>query len=223
MQKIQLAGIGETSICIDEPQQVSWNLLLAHGAGADMNHSFLSDLSEALSEQGFRVIRFNFPYKEQGKKLPGSPKEAVRSYQEMVRYASQTFPDQSLYISGKSYGGRMASHLLAETDSADFLVKGIIYFGFPLHPPGKPGVKRANHLSGIHQPQLFLQGDRDKLADLSLILEVTTPLQNTAVITIEGADHAFKVPKACGKSQQEIIHLLATKSVDWVKGNESIS
>lgn len=211
---MQLTDLGEVSILIEGPETPKWNLLLAHGAGAGMEHGFLAALSKALANLGFRVVRFNFPYKERGKKMPGSPNEAISSLQQMVKYVRERFPGQELVVSGKSYGGRMASHLLVQ--SGNLGVKGLIYYGFPLHAPGKPSTKRADHLSHVPVPQLFFQGTRDSLADISLIREVTASLEKATLIILDNADHSFKVPKTKGITAEGMSNQLASETANWV-------
>ena len=108
----------------------------------------------------------------------------------------------------------MASHLLAETE--DLKVKGIIYFGFPLHAPGKDSTERASHLQAITQPQLFLQGAKDKLANVDLIKEVTNDLPNASLKVFEYADHSFHVPKKSGKTDEEILEQLSDEAAKWI-------
>lgn len=213
MQKIQISDSEEVSALVDESASAKRNILLAHGAGAGMEHLFMSDLAKALTEQGFRVIRFNFPYKERGKKMPGSPKEAVACWEALVEYVHQKHPEEPLFIAGKSYGGRMASHLIAQNGRSN--VAGIIYYGFPLHAPGKPSTKRAVHLPLVKLPQLFLQGTNDKLADINLLKEVVEPLDQASLVPFDHADHSFKAPKSQGISPKEMITQLAKETAAW--------
>lgn len=204
-----------------EPQKESYQwspstspecvLILAHGAGTDMNHSFLQSLATGFQQMG-HVLRFNFPYILQGRKSPGAPASAVAAIGEMVQLAKTTYPNLPIFLSGKSYGGRMASHWLAE--NPDTNIKGVIYFGFPLHPTDAPAITRAAHLPKVKVPQLFLSGTNDTLADLDLIQQVTSDLPLATLEIIEGADHGFKLPKMLGLDAAQ---LLVGKAISWME------
>ncbi|MFK7954328.1 MAG: alpha/beta family hydrolase [Ekhidna sp.] len=188
-------------------------VILAHGAGAGMNHPTMILISKKLNESNFHCVRFNFPYMEQGRKSPGSPKQNIATWEYVIQYIQSKYEGLPLFISGKSYGGRMASHLIAE--NSDLNVKGLIYFGFPLHAPGKDSKDRASHLCGINVPQLFLQGVKDKLANIELMREVVDELPNAKLVEIEYADHSFNVPKKSGFTHEEIISKLANEVKEW--------
>jgi uncharacterized protein len=188
----------------------SYVLILAHGAGTDMNHSFLQSLTSGFQRIG-HVLRFNFPYILQGRKSPGSPASAIGAIGEMVQHAQANYPDLPIFLSGKSYGGRMASHWLAE--NPDATISGIIYFGFPLHPSGAPSIARAAHLPKVKVPQLFLQGTNDALADIDLIQQVMKELPLATLEIIDGADHGFKLPKKLGLDAPL---LLVAKATNWM-------
>ncbi len=206
---------GSVDLKIDEGENASACLILAHGAGAGMDHSFMKSLAHHISKKGIHVIRFNFPYKQKGKKMPGSPKESVLTMEKVVQFAKSKFPDHALILSGKSYGGRMGSHLVAE--QPDLGVKGLIYFGFPLHAPGRNSKDRASHLSLIAIPQLFLQGTRDALADIQLIREVVLDQQNAKLVQFEQADHSFKASRDAPFNTKEIFDQLVEESVRWIQ------
>lgn len=204
------AGVNEAS----RPQAV---LILAHGAGAGMHHPFMSDLARGIANEDIHVIRFNFPYMEQGRKSPGSPKANIETWRLVVDHIASMYQGLSIFISGKSYGGRMASHLMVESSSD--AVKGIIYYGFPLHAPGRDSKDRASHLPEIKVPQLFLQGSKDKLANIDLMNEVVGGLSNVELEVIQDGDHSFKVPKKSGKTNEEVMNHLIQKSADWIKSH----
>ena len=168
-------------------------LVLAHGAGAGMTHPFLEKLAEQLLENNLAVLRYQFRYMELGVKRPDPPAIAHKAVAAAIEKAIELFPDLPLFVAGKSFGGRMSSQYMAKT--MHDAVKGIIFFGFPLHPPGKPTVDRADHLKDITVPMLFLQGTRDTLADMELIKKVTDNLTLAAVQFFEGADHSFRSGK----------------------------
>ncbi len=205
------------TITIEKTESISPKgvIILAHGAGAGMHHPFMVNLADEISTLGFHAVRFNFPYMETGRKSPGSPKKNIETWELVFNHIHRHHPDLPIFLSGKSYGGRMASHLLAET-GFDF-AKGIIYFGFPLHAPGRDSKDRADHLVQVGVPQLFLQGTKDKLANIDLIREVIADLKKAELVEIEDADHSFNVPKKLGISKNEMIHKLANLSSDFMK------
>jgi len=207
--------IGEISYELSVSTKPKYILTLAHGAGAGMNHPFLSQLSQKLSDKGATVLRFNFPYKEQGKKLPGSSQPNIETINIISTWCQEQFPDLPIYLGGKSYGGRMSSHFVAKSQNAR--IDGLIYFGFPLHSPGKPDVKRAEHLFEIKIPQLFLQGTNDALAEIQLISDIVNKIPQATLVKFENADHSFKVPrKLNGKSMDNMIEELATATDYWI-------
>jgi predicted alpha/beta-hydrolase family hydrolase len=190
------------------PQQARAILTLAHGAGAGMQHSFMVELATALAGAGIATLRFNFPFTENKKGRPDQPRVAHATVAVAIDHAHASYPELPLYAAGKSFGGRMTSQYLAAHPRAD--VKGIVFYGFPLHPPGKPGIERAEHLRGITVPMLFLQGTRDELATWDLVYSVASSLRKTRLVKIEGADHAFKAGK------KDVISILVNATVDWV-------
>lgn len=167
-------------------------LVLAHGAGAGMRHPFLESAARALAERGVGTLRYEFPYMEKGRKSPDKPPVAVARVREAVEEAARVAPGVPLYAGGKSFGGRMTSTAQAESPLPG--VRGLVFFGFPLHPPGKPGTERAGHLPLIRVPMLFLQGTRDEFATPALLeplLELLGPI--ATLHRIPGGDHSFKV------------------------------
>jgi len=207
--------LGKITIETEEPNSPTLaNLVIAHGAGAGMHHPFMVELANSISKANIRTIRFNFPYMEQGRKSPGSPNSNIETWRLVIEHIREKYPEP-IFLSGKSYGGRMASHLLATNPNEN--LKGIIYYGFPLHAPGKDSKDRANHLSEIMVPQLFMQGSKDKLANLDLMKEVIENLSNSKMEVIEDGDHSFNVPKRIGKTKEQVITFLATSSSQWIK------
>jgi hypothetical protein len=199
--------VGSVSGEVTTPEKMKAMLTLAHGAGAGFSHPFMKKLSVALSENNIGTLRFNFPFIEKKKKIVDRPPVAELTIQRAIEKAKELFPKVPLFASGKSFGGRMTSHLLSK--NFDLGVKGIIFFGFPLHAPGNPGIERAAHLSSIKIPMLFLQGTNDALATLSLIQEVTSTLSQTTLTVFEKADHSFKANK------RELIPELAAQTSAW--------
>ncbi len=179
-----------------------------------MNHPFMEEIAQGLADRGVNVIRFNFPYMEAGRKSPGSPKANINAWQEMVSQVSSEKGDLPIYMAGKSYGGRMGSHLLA--NEPDLPVEGIIYLGFPLHAPGKDSTDRAAHLTEVQVPQLFLQGKKDKLANIDMMHEVVNSLDKADIVEFEHADHSFKTPKSSGISPEEMFERLNNTISEWI-------
>ena len=202
-------SVGSVSAEYISPAKSNCILTLAHGAGAGMNHPFMTALAKLLAEQGIGTLRFNFPFTENKKGRPDLPAVAHKTIEAAINSAHKTFPSLPLFASGKSFGGRMSSQYLSVHPYP--AVKGIIFYGFPLHPPGKPSTERADHLKDVKLPMLFLQGTRDEFATLNLIESGCSSLPLATLIKIEGANHAFKAGK------QNIIPMLSTFTKDWVR------
>jgi uncharacterized protein len=200
--------IGKVSAELVMPGKPICILTLAHGAGAGMNHEFMVAISKALAEKDVATLRFNFPFMENKKGRPDSPAVAHKAIERAINKAHELSPSLPLFASGKSFGGRMTSQYLATQPAVD--VKGIIFFGFPLHQPGKPSIERAEHLKNVKTPMLFLQGTRDELASYDLIEKVCASLRSATLIKVEGANHAFKAGK------QEIIPVLTDAARLWI-------
>lgn len=192
------------------PEKAKCMITLAHGAGAGMNHSFMTALAKSLSEPGIASMRFNFPFTEHKKGRPDPPAIAHKTIEAAILKAQESFPTLPLFASGKSFGGRMTSQYLSTHH--DTAVKGIIFYGFPLHPAGKPSIERAEHLKDVKIPMLFLQGTRDELATWDLIESVCASLPLATLVKIEGADHSFKAGK------QNVIQLLVDTTNEWIGG-----
>ena len=190
------------------PEKATCIVSLAHGAGAGMNHSFMITLAKSLSEAGIATMRFNFPFTENKKGRPDPPAVAHKTIEASIVKAKELFPKLPLFVAGKSFGGRMTSQYLSSHH--DTSVKGIIFYGFPLHPAGKPSTERADHLKDVKIPMLFLQGARDALATWDLIESVCTSLPLAKLVRIEGADHSFKAGK------QNVMQLLVDTTRDWI-------
>ena len=202
-------SIGAVSAECFIPEKSECIMTLAHGAGAGMNHSFLVTLAQLLSEQGIATMRFNFPFTENKKGRPDTPAVAHQTIEAAIVKAGKLFSSLPLFASGKSFGGRMTSQYLSS--HPDAAVKGVIFYGFPLHAPGKPSIERAEHLKDVKTPMFFLQGSRDEFAEWKLIESVCSSLKLATLIKIEGANHAFKAGK------QNILQLLADTTKDWIE------
>ncbi len=202
---------GEVSGILDAPAEPFAGLALAHGAGAGMRHPFMNALSLALVSRGFAVLRYQFPYMEAGKKRTDTPAVAIRTVEAAATELRKRFSKLPLLAAGKSFGGRMTTTAAAEGLLLD--ISGLICFGFPLHPSGKPSIKRAAHLAQVPVPILFLQGTRDGLADLKLLRPVCAKLPGASLQVIEGADHSFGILKRSGRTAQEVMEELAEESL----------
>ncbi len=199
--------VGSVSAIYMVPDKPKCIFTLAHGAGAGMNHSFMETLAEALSKVGIATLRFNFPFMENKKGRPDTPAIAHLTIEAAIKKARELNPKLPLFVSGKSFGGRMSSQYLAE--HPDPSVKGIIFYGFPLHPSGKPSIERAEHLKALKIPMLFLQGSKDTLATWELITTVTDSLRKATLVKLEGADHSFKAGK------KDVMLLLVDETNKW--------
>jgi predicted alpha/beta-hydrolase family hydrolase len=190
-------------------------LLLAHGAGAGMGHPHLARLSSLLAERRVAVLRYQFPYVTAGKKRPDPPPVLHATVRRAAAFAQRTRPELPLFAGGRSMGGRMTT----QTAAAGALgpVRGLVLFAFPLHPPKRPSLERAAHLSEVSQPMLFLQGTRDDLAELGLLRQALLPLGERATLFVaEGADHSFAVRKSGGRERDEVERELAEVAATWI-------
>lgn len=190
--------------------------VFAHGAGAGMNHPFMSTVADGLAGRGVASLRFQFPYMEQGAKRPDPPKVAHAAIRAAVQEAAARLPGLPLVAGGKSYGGRMTSQAQAAAPLAG--VQGLVFVGFPLHMAGKPSVDRAEHLAQVKIPMLFLQGTRDALAELALIRQVTDGLKDRATLyVVQDADHSFHVPARSGRTDSQVLDEILDATVAWMR------
>lgn len=207
-------GAGEVSALLDRPRDAEFLLVLAHGAGAGMKHPFLEALSRELGAAGMATLRYQFPYMENRRRVPDSPAILTATVRTAVAKAAELCPKLLLLAGGKSMGGRMTSTAASEEPLAG--AHGIVFFGFPLHPPNRPGTKRADHLRRVMAPMLFLQGTRDTLADLKLLRPICEELGSRATLhVIETADHSFHVLKSSGKNDADVLRELAHGVRAW--------
>ncbi len=191
-------------------------MALSHGAGAGMEHPFMESLAQRLAAHRIATLRFNFPYMEKGGGAPDRPPVAHAAIQAAVQKAADYAKGLPLLAGGKSFGGRMTSQLAAAGGLEQ--VRGIVYYGFPLHPAGQPGTDRAAHLAAVKIPQLFLQGTRDTLAQIDLIEAVCNQLDGARLVIVEGADHSFKTLKRSGITHEEAIERLAVETAAFAAG-----
>ena len=188
-------------------------VIVAHGAGTGKDHPFLTGFVDALGEAGFSTLRFNFPYVEQGRRMPGPAAHAIATWNAVVAFARASDPDATIWATGKSYGGRMASMAVADGLAID----GLAYLGYPLHAPGKPEKPRLEHLPAIGVPQLFVEGTNDPfIQPISQFEEAVAACQNAEVVWIEGGGHTFEV-KGQKRPASEIGASLAPIVAEFVR------
>src|SRR5882724_811192 len=186
---ISLGHEQRVSGLLQAPPEARACYVLAHGAGAGMAHPFLASIADGLAERRIATLRYQFPYMEHGSKRPDPPKVAHAAVLAAVLEASRLVPELPLFAGGKSFGGRMTSQAQAASPLPG--VQGLVFFGFPLHPAGKPSSERGKHLSQVSVPMLFLQGSRDKLAELSLLQPLVDSLGDRATLhVLPSADHS---------------------------------
>jgi predicted alpha/beta-hydrolase family hydrolase len=206
--------LGHVSALLLQPDNSRAIYVLAHGAGAGMRHAFLESAARGLAARGIGTLRYQFPYMEAGRQRPDPPAVAVATVRAAVQAAADAAPGTPLIAGGKSFGGRMTS--TAQAGGALPGVRGLAFLGFPLHAPGKPSASRADHLSRVTIPMLFLQGTRDEFADLELLRGVCGELGARARLhVIEGADHSFHVLKRSGKNDAQVFDELLDTMAAW--------
>ena len=189
--------------------------VFAHGAGAGMTHAFMEQAARGLCERGIATLRYQFPYMEKRSKRPDAPALAQATVRAAVREAAQCCPGLALFAGGKSFGGRMTSQAQAAAPLAG--VRGLAFFGFPLHPADKPSDARAKHLADVHVPMLFIQGTRDKLAELPLLEPVVKRLGPSATLhRVAEADHSFHVLARSGRNDGEVMREILDALSDWI-------
>lgn len=215
------------TLTVNESQQVSALLLapkgarallvLAHGAGAGMQHPFMEALASELAATGIATLRYQFPSMERGSRRPDPPALCHATVRAAVEAAHAAAPALPLIAGGKSFGGRMTSQAQAAAPLPG--VRGLVFVGFPLHPAGRPGDERARHLFEVQIPMLFLQGTRDELADLTRLTAVTDGLGERAQLTVlADADHSFHVRARSGRTDAAVRTELVEALDAWLAG-----
>jgi hypothetical protein len=216
-EEVRIAIDGETAVSglLTRPAAPVAAYVFGHGAGAGMAHHFMADAAAGLAAHGVATLRYNFPYMEKGSRRPDLPKVAQAAVRAAVAEATRRLPGLPLFVGGKSFGGRMSSQ--AQAAQALPGVRGLVFFGFPLHPAGEPSIERAKHLAMVELPMLFLQGTRDELADLDLIRSVTERLGEKATLkTFEDADHSFHVRAKSGWNDGQVMAALVESASRWM-------
>lgn len=174
----------------------------------------MAAIADGLAERGIATLRYNFPYMAKGSKRPDPPAIAQAAVRAAVAEARRIAPELALFAGGKSFGGRMTSQAEAR---ASLGVRGLVFFAFPLHPAGKPGIERAAHLADVRRPMLFFSGTRDALADIALLRGVVAGLgERAALAEIDGADHALHVPAKSGRADAEVLMEILDSAGDWM-------
>jgi hypothetical protein len=206
---------GEVSALLLRPDRARCLLALAHGAGAGMRHAFMEAIAAALATHGVATFRYQFPYMEQGRRIPSPRAVLLATVHAAALAAAEAAPDLPLFAGGKSMGGRMTS--LAAAGQPLPGVRGLVFLGFPLHAAGKPpSTERAAHLAEVDLPLLFLQGTRDKLADLALFEPLCASLGARATLHVAlGGDHSFHVQKRSGRTDAAVVDELASAIAAW--------
>jgi hypothetical protein len=200
---------GEVSVALDGPQAATTTIVLGHGAGGPMDGDYMAFFASGLAGDETRVVRFNFPYMERGRKSPDKQSVSETVFHEVA----ESFQTQRLVLGGKSYGGRIASHAVAAGTKAD----GLVFLGYPLHPPGRPERIRDAHLHDIKCPMLFVEGTRDPFCPLETLERVRESLPApTSVVVIEDGDHSLKVRKSSGRATKDAWDEAVAAITDWV-------
>ncbi len=208
------AAKAEVSALLTAPNEPVALFVFGHGAGAGMTHGFMEQVSKRLAARGIGTFRYQFPYMEAGRRRPDRTAVLEGTVRAAVERAGELADGLPLFAGGKSMGGRMSSLAASQTELPD--VRGLVFFGFPLHAPGRPSIDRADHLADVTVPKLFLQGTRDRLAELPLIEQVTSGLQQATLSVIDGADHSFHMLKRSGRTEEEVLDELCTTAADWM-------
>jgi uncharacterized protein len=213
--QIEVEKTGAVAALLIRPAEARACFVFAHGAGAGMTHPFMEMVGQGLSERGVATLRYQFPYMERASKRPDPPAVAHAAVRAAVAEAARRCGGLRLIAGGKSFGGRMTSQAQALEPLPG--VDGLAFFGFPLHPAGKPSSDRAKHLGDISVPMLFLQGSRDNLAEMALLEPVVKSLGPSASLhRVEAADHSFHVPARSGRNDREVMNEILDAFVVWV-------
>lgn len=203
--------LGPVSVSVADPARSKATLVIAHGAGGTMETPSIVSLQKQLESNGVTAVRFNFLYTEKKKRAPDRQPALVATWRSVADWVKQELKPKKLFLSGRSMGGRMASYLVAGGYPCD----GLMFFAYPLHPPGKPDQQRKDHLPKIKVPMLFISGSRDAFATLEL-LEPVVKTSRAKLHLIEGADHGFKVPKKYGRSPKQVDEEVAASVLGFI-------
>jgi hypothetical protein len=211
---IRIDSTHTVSALLDRPRAARALLVLAHGAGAGMEHPSLNSTVTGLNERSIATLRYQFPYMQRQSRRPDPPALCHATVRAAVIEAAQLAPDLPLVAGGRSFGGRMTSQAQALVPLPG--IRGLVFLGFPLHPAGRPGTERAAHLHDIRIPMLFIQGTRDALADLQLLEPILLLLGERATLhRLQDADHAFHVPARVGRGDIDVQRELLDGVSSW--------
>jgi predicted alpha/beta-hydrolase family hydrolase len=214
--RIAIDGDGAVSGLLDVPASPLACYVLGHGAGAGMEHQFMTRVALGLAERGIAALRYQFPYMERGSRKPDVPRVAHATVRAAVAEAARRWPRVPLIAGGKSFGARMTSQAQAKSPLPGVI--GLLFFGFPLHPAGKPSIERAQHLADVKVPMLFVQGTRDELADPGLIEPTVDALRGTATLHwVPEGDHSLHVPARSGRTDAQVLDAALDAAHDWVE------
>jgi predicted alpha/beta-hydrolase family hydrolase len=204
---------GDVSAILLRPDGATHLLVLGHGASTNMRHATLQAIADAMAEQRIATFRYNFPYSENGT-ARNSTATCVETIRNAVRAAHKAAPDLTLLAGGHSFGGRMTTTAQSEEPLEN--VNGLVLFSFPLHLPGRPDTKRAEHLGNIKIPMLFNSGTRDELATLDLLEPVIKKLKTATLHKIDTANHSYKVLKKMRTSTEDVFAEMARVTREWL-------
>jgi uncharacterized protein len=212
---INVSDTTRVSGLLQKPPNARACYILAHGAGAGMDHPFMDNVARGLASRGIATLRYQFPYMERGTKRPDPPPIAQATVRAAVTEAQRLLPDTALIAGGKSFGGRMTSQAQAKAPLEG--VHGLAFLGFPLHPAGRPSRDRAEHLFDVQIPMLFLQGTRDNLASLDQLEPVCKQLGKRATLKLfADADHSFHVPARTGRKDAQVLDEVLDALAAWL-------
>jgi predicted alpha/beta-hydrolase family hydrolase len=217
---IEIVGMGNVSAVLSGPDQPGdsnkTGVIIAHGAANDMNNSLIVAVADGLAAAGYTTLRFNFLYKEKGKKSPDTEPTLIRTWQNAVSHLlkNKRFPVDRVVAAGKSMGGRIASQMVA---ADKMVVEALIFLGYPLHAPGRTDKLRDTHLYEIKKPMLFFAGTRDPLCNVEKLWEVLHRMPGQFDLEIvEGGDHSFKLPKSSSSSEDSVHRKILEKCIQWL-------
>jgi hypothetical protein len=208
--------VGSVSALLVTPEAAHAAFVFAHGAGAGMRHPFMAAVAARLATRGIATLRYQFPAMERGARRPDVPRVAHATVRTAVAEANARWPALPLFAGGKSFGGRMTSQAHSELPLPG--VRGLAFLGFPLHPAGRPGSERGDHLDRVGCPMLFAQGTRDDLADAALVRGLIGRLgERATLVSIDDADHAFHVRRQSGSDDAQVLDRIADAMRDWMR------
>jgi len=193
-------------------------LVLAHGAGAGQASHFMVELATGLASRGLDVVTFDFPYMRAGRRVPDRNSVLEACWRAMVGAVAEETPQSAsrLFIGGKSMGGRIASQVAAGPESLPAPIAGLVFLGYPLHPPGKPAERRDTHLPRIDRPMLFVQGERDRFGAAAELGALVARLKAADLHVVEGGNHSLEPAKRGGTPRDEVFSEVQDRIAEWI-------